>query len=99
MICKDILLIIFLSESKLFLYTIKWFQIFLYNNHSLTLVICLHKKFVIFNLHTNPGQSWFGSNDNEEELGTPEISNASALPSDCLMSYSGNLFIGVLTSL
>ena len=43
MICKNIFLVIFLDELELiFLYTVKRFQVLLYNCHNLTSVICLH---------------------------------------------------------
>ena len=43
MICKHILLISFLNEAELiFLYTVKWFQVFLFKSNNLTLVIYLH---------------------------------------------------------
>ena len=35
MICKHIL-----KEPEVFLYTVKWFQVLLYNNPNLTSVIC-----------------------------------------------------------
>ena len=39
---KHSLSITFLNEPELFFsHTVKWFQVFLYNNHNLTSVICL----------------------------------------------------------
>ena len=43
MICKQIVLVIFLNEPELIcLPTIKWFQFLLYNTNNSTLIICLH---------------------------------------------------------
>ena len=42
MICKNILFIAFLKEPELFLHTVKWPKVFLYNSHNLTSVIYLH---------------------------------------------------------
>ena len=36
MIFKDNLLITFCNKPKVFLHTVKWFQVMLYNSHSLT---------------------------------------------------------------
>ena len=38
---KHILLMLFLKELELFLHTVKWFQVLLYNSHNLAPVICL----------------------------------------------------------
>ena len=78
----------------LFLHTVKWFQVLLYNSHNLTSVICLHIVYSIWSINrtlsdaTTPGQSGPGSNGYEGVLHILEISNL--LPSDVLMSYPGH---------
>ena len=73
MICKHILLIVFLNKSEIFLHTIKWFQVLLFNSFNL-IVICLHTVFSIWPIDrtlsgaTTPGQSEPGSNGNERVL-------------------------------
>ena len=65
-----------------FLHTVKWFQVWLYNSHNLTSVICLHTVCSIWFIDrtlsgTNTqGQSRPGSNDNEGVLHIPQSSKA-----------------------
>ena len=77
---------------ELFLHTVNWFQILLYNNHNLTSVICLHTVCSIWpidrtlSVATTPGQIGPGSNGNEGVLYIPQIS----LSSDCVLLYPGH---------
>ena len=44
---------------------------------------------------TTPGQSWPGSEENEEVLRIPQSSSITGIsPSDCLVSYAGDLLVG-----
>ena len=107
MICKHILYITFLNKPKLiFLHTVKWFQILLYNHHNLTSVICLNTVCSIWSIDrtlsgaTTPGLCGPGSNSNEGVLYVPQNSSiliASSL--DCFESYLGWTFVGGLTPL
>ena len=70
----------FLNEPKLFLHTVKWFQVSLYNSHNLTSVICLPIVCSIWPIDrilsgaTTPGQNEPGSNGNKGVLYTsPEL--------------------------
>ena len=67
MIWEHILWITFLNEPELFfLYTVKWFQLFLYNSHNLVSVICSiwHIDRTLSGA-TTPGQSGPRSNGKE----------------------------------
>ena len=81
-----------MSPSSI-LYTVKWFQVLLYNSHNLTSVMFLHIVCSCWPIDrilsgaTTLGQSEPGSNGNEGGLHIPQISKARALPSECLMSY------------
>ena len=91
------MLITFLNKPELFLHTVKWFQVLLYNSHNLTLVIFLQTVRSIWPIDktqsgaTTPGQSGPGSNDNEGVLNIPQISKARVLWSDGLMLYPRHL--------
>ena len=80
---------------ELFLQTVKWFQVLLYNSNNLTF-ICLHPVCSIWPIDRTQlraiisGQSEPGSNGNEGVLHIPQISKARALRSDGLMSYTGH---------
>ena len=72
MICKHILLIKFLNEPEFFfLYTAKWFQVFLYNSHNLTSHLFAHIVCSIWPIDTTlsgattQGQSEPRSNGNK----------------------------------
>ena len=75
-----------------FLYTIKWFQVLLYNSHNLTSVICLHTVFSIWTINrtlfgaTMLGPSGPEINGNEGVLHIPQILKVGASLSDGLMS-------------
>ena len=96
MICKYILLIAFLNESKLIcLHTVKWFQVLLcISKNSIK-----HQSFVYTQLNDQmllflsgaitPGQSGPRSDSNEGVLHIPQSSSFTrALPSNGLVSYS-----------
>ena len=61
MICKFLLLLIFLNDPELFLLsTIKWFQVLLYNSHNLTCHLFTH---IVCSIrprcnHSGPEQTW-----------------------------------------
>ena len=67
---------------------VKWFQVLLYNSHSLTSVICLHMVCSIWLIDktlsgaTTPDQSRPGSNGKERVLHILRISKARASQSD-----------------
>ena len=88
----------------LFLHTVKWFQVFLYNSHNLTSVMCLHTVCSIWPIDrtlsgsTTLGQSGPGSNDNEEVLHIPQISKARASSLDSLILYPEYLLVVVVES-
>ena len=104
MICEHILLITFLNKPELFFAHIKWSQVFLYDSHNLTSVICLHTVCSFWPIDralwgaATLGQSRHGSNRNEGLLHIPQISKARPSPSDCLMSYPGHSLRGTYTS-
>ena len=83
-----------------FLYTVKWFQVLVYNGYNLKSVICLYTVYSIkpidrtLSRATTPGQSGSGSNGNEGVLFIPQISKVGALQSDGLMSYLGHSLRG-----
>ena len=75
------------------LYTVKWFQVLLYNSHNLTLVICLHTVCSIWPINrtlSGPitlSKSGPGSNGCGGVLYIPQISKAGSLLLDSFMSY------------
>ena len=77
----------------LFFNTVKWFQVLLYNNHSLTSVICLLTFCSFWPIdRTQPGATNLslrgpGINSDEGLLHISQISKAGALPLDALQSY------------
>ena len=77
----------------LFLQTVKWFWVLLYNNHNLASVICVHIVCSIWPIErtlssaTTPGLNGRGSNGNEGVLHILQISYAGVSLSDGLLSY------------
>ena len=90
MICKqiNILKIKFLNEFKLFMHTVKCFQVLLYNSPNVISVICLHTVCSVRPTDRtlfgalSQGQSGPESKGNEGVLLFPQISKTRALPSD-----------------
>ena len=96
MIYKHILLKTFLNKPKLFLQTVKGFQVLLYNSYNLTSIICLHTVLFYFTRSTlpgttTPGQGRPGSDGNEGVLHIIRISKAGPLPSDLVSSLEHSL--------
>ena len=88
------------------MYTVKWFQVLLYNSQNLASAIGLHAQFVLFDPKIGPkpvpplpGQSEPGSNGNEGAFHILQIFKAGASPSDTLALYPGHSLLGSLTPL
>ena len=99
---KHILSITYIIETELFLYTVKGFQVLLYNSHNLTSVLSLHIVSSVWPIErkisgvTTSGHMGPGSNDNEAVFG--DLGNtfhkSSTKPTYGLISYPRHLLGG-----